>query len=546
MNKRRTQQSIDGFSLRRRPQQQHNPNSLGVDRPKVPERFLHAGEANTPIRPGESLPAPAVPTVADRKAKRADLDASLASIDVDTDQKPKKRRRLPSKKTVKRIVIAFVIIVVLVFGYIGIKALIASGRVFKGNLFDLLGSGQALKADQYGRSNILVFGTSEDDGPDHGGANLTDSIMIVSLDQKNKNAGMISVPRDLWVDYGTACNSGYAGRINEVYTCFSDEGADEKKGAEALMKNVSENFGIEIQYYAHVNYGVVRQSVDAVGGVDVVIESADPRGVLDRNFDWDCPGGRNTCFNVKYPNGPVHLNGKQALYLARARGAGPPGTIAGQTYGLPQANFDREKNQQKILTALKAKATSAGTLSNPIAVTNLIDSMGDNVRTNFNGGEIKTLINLGKDIPTDKIKSVSLVEPDNEVVMTGSVGGQSVVIPVGGEGAFAAVQSYVRQKLNALSGESAVIDVLNGSDGFGVATAKAEELRAAGLTVEKVGDAPAGNYAPMQWYDMSKGKQTKTSAKLKQLLGVDAAGTTLPSGVQSSADFVIIVGNGVN
>lgn len=539
MKNRRPQQSIDGFALRRRPQQRHDPGRLGVDSPKVPERFLRPGVPNAQIRPGERLPEPQVESLAQRKLSRADIDASLKELDNEPVAKHKQRRRLPSKKTIKRVFIVLLLIVVIIVGYIGIKALIAGGKVFKGNLFDLLGSAQQLKTDQYGRSNILVFGTSEDDGPDHGGANLTDSIMVVSIDQKNKNAAMMSIPRDLWTKFGAACNAGYEGKINEVYNCYSDEGQNETKGAEALMANVGDNFGVDIQYYAHVNYSVVRQSVDAVGGVDITIDSSDPRGILDRNFDWAC---RYQCYKVKYANGPVHLDGEHALYLARARND-PTGYPA---YGLPQGNFDREKNQQKILTALKAKATSAGTLSNPLAVTNLLDSLGNNVRTNFAGAEVKTLISLGKDIPTDKITSISLVEPGHMVVTTGNVSGQSIVRPVAGVYDFSDIQSYVRAKLQKLNGEMATIDVLNGSDGFGVATAKAEELRAQGLTVETTADAPAGNYAPIQWYDLSKGKQTKTAAKLKQILGVEAASSTLPAGVQSSADFVIIIGNGAN
>lgn len=540
MNNRRNQ-SIDGFTLRRRPQQGHNPNKLGVDQPQVPDRFLRAGQPTSTVNADASkennLPAPRViqtrPT--ETKFDRSEIDASLNAIDDQPVPKRKRRFRI-TKRGVKRTLLALLIVIVLVAGYVGIKAFIASGKVFKGNLFDLLGSSQQLKTDQYGRSNILIFGTSEDDGPDHGGANLTDSIMVVSIDQKNKNAVMMSIPRDLWVKFGAACNAGYEGKINEVYNCYSDEGANETKGAEALMQNIGDNFGMDIQYYAHVNYTVVRQAVDAVGGVDITIDSSDPRGILDRNFDWIC---RYSCYKVKYSNGPAHLDGEHALYLARARNDNGG-------YGLPGGNFDREKNQQKILAALKDKATSAGTLSNPITITNLIDSLGNNVRTNFTGPEVKTLIGLGKDIPTKGITSISLVDKAHAVVTTGNVGAQSVVRPVAGIYDFSEIKTYVRQKLNSINGESGVVDVLNGSDGIGVATAKANQLRTQGITVGEVADAPAGNYAPIQWYDLTNGKQPKTSAKLKQVLGVNATGTTLPSGIQSSADFVIIVGNGAN
>src|SRR5690606_34361933 len=127
----------------------------------------------------------------------------------------------------------------------------------------------------------------------------------------------------------------------------------------------------------------------------------------------------------KWPNGPARLNGDQALALARARNA------AGG-YGLGGGNFDREQYQQKIILALKDKAASAGTLANPVAVSGILDALGDNVRTNFTAGEVKTLINLAGEIPTASIKRVSLVEPGKAVLTTGNVSGQSVVKPAAG------------------------------------------------------------------------------------------------------------------
>lgn len=548
MNNRRTQppQSIDGFALRRRKPQVGATNPLASDNMRVPERFLHDGNLPRPMphaQPRPQINASAQPPenirpheAATQGLRRSDIDASLNSIDESPKPKSPKRRWRPNKKFFKRLVLILLFLAVLVVGYVGIKAIIASGKVFNGSIFDLLGAGQQLKADQYGRSNILVFGTSEDD-PGHEAGELTDSIMIISIDQKNKNAGIISVPRDLWVKYGQACTAGYEGRINAVYECQSDGGKNQAAGAEALRENVSDNFGIDIQYYAQVNYTVVRQVVDAVGGVTVKIESEDPRGILDRNFDWKCG---YKCYYVKHPNGLVQLDGEHALALARARNA------AGG-YGLPNANFDREKNQQKIITALKEKATNAGTLSNPAAVTGIIDALGDNVRTNFVGGEVKTLMNLAKDIPNDKIKSISLVEAGQMMVTTGNINGQSIVRPVVGIYNFSEIQSFVRKKFDALNGgEAAEVAILNGSTRLGVASSKAKELKAANIAVSSVGDTDANNYPIISWYDLSGGKQPKTAAKLKEVLGVASTGTKLPAGVQSEADFVIIIGDGVN
>jgi hypothetical protein len=213
-------------------------------------------------------------------------------------------------------------------------------------------------------------------------------------------------------------------------------------------------------------------------------------------------------------------------------------------------NFDREQYQQKIIVALKKKAASAGTLANPVAVSNILDALGNNVRTSFSAGEVKTLINLANEMPDSSIKSISLVETGKAVVTTGNVNGQSTVIPTAGTYDFSDVQSYIRSKLpraNGEVGESARVVVLNGSDMGGLAGKKASQLEAAGIEDVSTGDTPTSPaYGDFVWYDLSEGKAPKTLSKLKTTLGKEATGTTLPTGVQSDADFVIIVGNGVN
>lgn len=518
---------MDGFVLRRDDRAGGLTQRLN-DKPAVPGQYLEraGGDDENTVLGGDNLPRPKGSTLS-----KSEISRSLQELD---NEPPVKKRRFGwlTKKKIAIMLLAFVLIAV---GYFGIKVFMTSNKLFSGNIFDLLGSGATLKTDQYGRSNILVFGTSEDD-PGHQGANLTDSIMIISIDQKTKNAVMISVPRDLWVKYGESCMSGYEGRVNVVYECGAEDGG-EKAGAEKLMEVVGESFGLDIQYYSHVNYTVVRDTVNAVGGVTVEIDSDDPRGILDRNFDWAC---KYKCHYVKWPNGPAKLNGDQALALARARNA------AGG-YGLGGGNFDREQYQQKIIVALKDKAASAGTLANPVAVSGMLDALGDNVRTNFSAGEVKTLVSLAGEIPSASIKRVSLVEPGKAVLTTGNVSGQSVVRPVAGIYDFSQVQRFVRSKLtiSATNGEEPVIEVLNGSDYSGLASKKAAELTAAGFNDVATGDTDSdSSYGEYVWYDLSGGKKPQALTKLKSILGTSPNGTALPGGVQSEADFVIIVGNG--
>lgn len=538
------QPNIDGFVLRRR---QQTADASGL-RPKVdpakstvPAQFLTdpAKPKTTPniIQRPNGTGTLALPTP---KRQKLEFDLSLDDEPKKSSGKqPKARKKRDWRKITKRGLIVLGILLVLGGAYFGWRLFANASNVFSGNVFNAVFSNKPLKTDQYGRTNMVLFGTSEDD-PGHGGAMLTDSIMIISFDQKKKDAFLVSVPRDLWVKYGRACNSGYEGKVNEVFSCNSDEGKDkaekEANGAAALRTKVGEVFGIDLQYSVHINYGVVRGAVDAVGGVDITIESSDPRGILDRNFDWRC---NYKCHLVKWPNGPAHLNGEQALFLAQARNE------AGG-YGLPRGNFDREENQRKIMIALKDKATSAGFLGNPLAVTGLLDSLGSNVRTNIDAEEIKSLIELAKTMDTNNIRSLSLVDEENQLVTTGMVGASSVVRPVAGVYDYSALQAFMLANLKgngALMQEKAVVDVLNGSGTPGVAQTQADKIEAEGIKIGKVANAPQGDYGKATLYDLSGGKKPATIKKLEELYGVTVAKeTTVPAGVNSQADIVIIFG----
>lgn len=535
MKKPSQHSGVDGF-VSRRPRR-----SIGEPGPVLSSR-------RADIKPQPSARKPVQQTAvtsSPRRIGRSDIDDSLRQIDDEPEVKGGRRRLFrkksaaktqPSrrKKIIKRIIIALVLILLAVGVYVGVKAWLASNSVFNGNPFDIFQS-QPLKQDENGRSNVLVFGTSEDD-PEHPGGLLTDSIMVLSIDQTKKNAYMVSVPRDLYVEYGDVCPEGYQGKINSMYSCFSNDGEDESAGALALKNKVGDVYGLDIQYYAHLNNTVVRDAVDAVGGVEVTIES-NPKGqgILDRNFDWKC-GYR--CHFVKYEDGEVaKLDGEHALALARARGASGG-------YGLAGGNFDREKNQQKIIKALREKAVSAGTLTNVGKVTGLIDAFGNNLRTNFETKEIQTLMSLGTDISSDKIQSINLVEEENAVLTTGNAGGASIVRPVAGLMDYSELQRFILKRLtaNEITKEAAGVVVLNASGVGGVGQTQADDLETKGFTISAVDNAPEGNYADVEIYQVGEGK-TATRDKLKSLYGITNIKTsTPPVAVADDVNFVVIFG----
>lgn len=526
--------SIDGFIPRN-----NNPHVDGLHGSvgrgeKTPEALKSVRELHTADvqQPNHAQPKVGV--------SKSEIDDSLRQIDEpELDKrgravKPSQKAKTPRRKIIKRVIIVLFILMIAVGGFVGVKAILAGNKAFRGNFFDFLQKAP-LKQDANGRTNILVFGTAEDDeGGTHPGGNLTDSIMVVSLDQTKKNAYMISLPRDLWVKYAQTCTVGNEGKLNAAYLCASDDGQDEPAGAKGLMDKTGEILGLDVQYYAHINFTVVSEAVDAVGGVDVKIESEDPRGIYDPNFDWKC---NHTCRMVDYKNGEVaHLDGVHALALARARNAEGG-------YGLPNGNFDREKNQQKILRALQEKAISAGTLTNIGKVTGLIDALGNNLRTNFETKEIRTLVELGQEVKGDKLKSISLVDEEDPMVTTANVYGQSSVVPVDGTYDYTGIISYIRKNLNAspITREAAKIVVMNGSGTAGLAQEEADALEQKGFTITQVDNAPTSDYASTVIYQLGD-SNTATKDALQKAYGVQITPGNPPVYVAGDTDFVVIVG----
>lgn len=441
-------------------------------------------------------------------------------------------QRFKQKFTLKRTVIVLALLVLLIGGWVGGKLAWNAHKLFGGNIFSVFGSTK-LRGESEGRVNILLAGNSADD-VGHNGGNLTDSIMLVSIDTKHNKAFMLSIPRDLWVhvpgDGHEKINGAYVyGENNDFSTAGYPEG-----GMGQLEQIVSRSFDIPIHYYALVNYTALRQSVDAVGGIDITVKSDDPRGLYDPNIDWTTHGPL-----VKLTNGPHHLNGRQALNLARARGD------AYNSYGFAGSDFDRTEHQRQILTAIKNKAVTAGVLANPAKITSLSDAIGNNVETDFKINEVRRLYDILKNVKSNQIKSLSLNDVNGKSLLASyaSSNGQSALIPAAGLDDFSDIQTFIRKQISTdpVTQEGATIVVLNGTDINGLAGRVRSNLRSKNLLVDEVGDA--GNLAQRTTaiINLSGSQKQATSAALVKIFGNHLT-TQNPYGTTYDADFIIVLG----
>lgn len=364
-------------------------------------------------------------------------------------EKPKKHRVKKPKRLWKKITL-FALVPIGVFALVAVgftitKFLRTSSAVFEGNIVEAIFSKEKLVTDKNGRTNVLIFGTEGYDpsGGDHPGGQLTDSIMVLSIDQEKNNAFMVSLPRDLYVEHeckgvppGTS-----AGKLNETYHCIFGKNKDETAAANELQKTVGKVLGLDVQYFVHINFKVLVDVVDTIGGIDLTFDKA----IYDPNFDWMC---KNKCNYVKYSAGETaHLDGIHALYLARSRGA------AGG-YGIG-TDFERGANQQKILVAIQKKVVEEQTLLDVSAVFKLLDSLGDNVKTNFKTKEIRTLIDLVQVFDMNNVKQLTLANASENVylVKTTHINGSSCVIPSGVSGMYdyTKINKYIADKIAELN-----------------------------------------------------------------------------------------------
>lgn len=528
----RKHNSIDGF-VARQPQraklgESNTPlHSGNIDNAKL-SRKIHASRTESPIRQSRIVD---------------DINGSLKAIDEDVSKHHKKKKNKRKKrKIVKIIALSIGALLVILLGVAVYKAWSAGGKMFGGNLLNVFQQ-QELKMDSHGRSNVLVLG-STDDMAGRDGATLTDSMMVISVDQKKKDAYMFSIPRDLWVKYDRACFTGYSGKINAYYTCADDGDSKEAETARmnATKTLVGEIFGMDIQYVVHVNTVVIRDGVNAVGGVTVNVDSDDERGVLDATFDDMCKNAANLCPNghfMQFPNGPNKMNGDQAMAFSQARGMGVP------SYGLSGSNFSREKNQQLVLMALKDQATSTGTLTDITKVLSLIDAMGDNLRTNIDAKEIQTIMKLAADTQATDIHRLSFVEEGNILMTPGTLpDGQSIVRPTAGLLDYSDIRKFIKDNIFAtpLSKENAKIAVLNGSGSAGAAQVKAEEFSKKGLNVVYVGNAPEDITQPYAIFRLGQNDSLPLAgAELGRLLSVKIGGQP-PYTIAEDVDYVVVIG----
>jgi LCP family protein required for cell wall assembly len=246
-----------------------------------------------------------------------------------------------------------------------------------------------------GRINILLLGIA---GPDEPGTNLTDTIMIASLNTKTDQVALLSVPRDLYV---TVPETTYSNKINTVYQYGLDNYPNDPEKAmeplEAVIKNIT---SLDMNYWVVMNFNGFQAAIDDIGGVNIT-------NSFDIN-DPTYPGPNYSYEDFKLSKGFHHLDGAVALQYARMR------------HDDPEGDFGRAKRQQQILQAAKNKIFSSGTFLNLPALNKLFNDLGDNIKTNIRPDQFGDFVELTKRLDTANInnKVIDAWNPDSLLIVS--------------------------------------------------------------------------------------------------------------------------------
>ncbi len=253
---------------------------------------------------------------------------------------------------------------------------ILEGVVSSDSAGGLLGDGESMVIEPWDgkeRFTVLVMGMDVRPG-EFGSSIRTDTMILISLDPQTDRVGILSIPRDLYVEI-----PGYGlQRINYAYQAGELEGPG--GGPRLAMQTVQYNFGIRVNEYVMVNFETFIRVIDLIGGIHINVPYAinDPT-YPDMNYGYEP-------FYIEA--GWQQLDGETALKYARSRHSSD--------------DIDRNKRQQQVLYAIRDKVLTANKIPElaPRAFS-IWAELQDGIKTGLSLDQILQLAWWVKDIPSE-------------------------------------------------------------------------------------------------------------------------------------------------
>jgi LCP family protein required for cell wall assembly len=443
-------------------------------------------------------------------------------------QQPKPKR---SRKVLRYILLVLGLLIITIGVAVAIKAARLSDKIFVGEktsftkkIADLFSFGEdtKLKGEDLGQINILLIGIG---GAGHDGGYLADTIMVAQIRPDVNKLVLSSIPRDYFVNLK---QYGYR-KINASFAEGYNKNKSYSEGGELARKTVGEVTGLDIPYFAVVDFKGFEQAIDLLGGVSVTI----PNTFTDYTF----PNENNGYLPpVTFKEGVEQMTGKRALIYARSRHAA----------GGEGSDFARSQRQQLIMQSVKQKVVELNLVSDAGKINQLVTVLGDHFHTNIQLSELFRLYSLTKNLPREHIIANNL-DPSTKLICPKiqEESGAYTLVPCAGKTALD-VQRFFTDAFDQTTvlNETSVV-WLGDSTGGKLYSAAEKKLTQAGLTVFKINYDSTKPLEQSVYYEVNSKPQTTEFIKD----ALDARSVTLaPPGVninKEKVDVVVILGGKV-
>ncbi len=356
--------------------------------------------------------------------------------------------------------------------------------------------------------NILLLGTDQRPGQSNW---RTDTIILLSINQAEKTVGMLTIPRDLYVNIPSVGKQ----RINtaDFYGGYYNYPGG---GPNLIKTTIEQNLGVRVHYFVRGGFDAFRKAIDILGGIDVDVDCP----LYEQDF-YDDYGHATLNFKL----GLQTMDGVTALRYARSR--------------YTTNDYDRGRRQRQVILAMWDRATSLNLLPK---WTQLYQEMSDSIQTDLSPTELAALAYIGTQLRMDKIKSRAI---DNRVT-------QSYITP---EGAWVLLPNMQKihpllveffapmtQEIDTIALEKANIQIISGN--LQTAQVAQTALKRQGITTTLLNDSiPLASTSTITLYH----NKPATAQRLAALLRLDPATSIIHSGEPNApADIVINLGRNYN
>lgn len=355
-----------------------------------------------------------------------------------------------------------------------------------GQLNNFANPNKKLKGEKEKRTNILLLGAG---GENHEGTMLTDTIIIFSInyEEDSPRIALISIPRDLYVNLKDFGNT----KINSIYAIDKENGLDESRAIQAIS-NIS---GLPIHYFVRVDFEGFVKAIDALGGIEVNIEHS----FVDEKYPTDNFGYQT----ISFEKGLNHMNGATALKFSRSR----YGIVTDNSGAFEANDAARAKRQQQILYASKEKFLSLGTIINPSKINQLLNILGNHVKTDLELLEIINLANLARNISSADVNNYVLDDSPNGLLYASqSPDGSFIFLPKTNN--FQEIHYFCKNIFEQKSQniETANIEIFNGTKIPNLASEAASFLSYENINITNIDNAPKTSYNQSILYDLTNNK----------------------------------------